>query len=246
MDKAHTVKILLTLLIFLSTTLHARDKVTLGILVFPPYSIHDEVTQKCIGKFIGVSEKILAEYSIDLDVVCAPPIRIYKLLEQAGIDFTINIKSTEALPDDLIFVETPFQTLHLDLYTHKTLTSTKGVAAIRGFGYQGYRNKMTAEGYTFFDLPTSISAIEVFLKKRSRYLISYRSPVDYYIDEKKLNINDEMSVLPLVNVTTHYGISAQSPHLGKIKFALDDYAAKHQLQFFEQVKFASTLTKPNP
>jgi len=51
-----------------------------------------------------------------------------------------------------------------------------------------------------------------------------------------------MSVLPLVNVDSYYGISAKSPHLGKIKFALDDYAAKHQLQFFEQVK--STMTLP--
>ena len=55
-----------------------------------------------------------------------------------------------------------------------------------------------------------------------------------------------MSVLPLVNVNSYYGISAKSPHLGKIKFALDDYAAKHQLQFFEQVKSTMTLPPPKP
>jgi polar amino acid transport system substrate-binding protein len=153
--------------------------------VFPPDSRLDEVTQKCIGAFIDVTEKIMAEYTIKLDVICAPPIRIYKLLENADIDFTINIESTEALPDDHVFVETPYQTLYLDLYTHNKLTSIKEVAAIRGFGYHGYRNKMLANGYTFFDLPTSISAIQVFLKKRSRHLISYRAPVDYYINEKK-------------------------------------------------------------
>jgi polar amino acid transport system substrate-binding protein len=240
------VKVLLVLFIFISSALQAGNKVTLGLLVFPPESRLDEITQECMGHYLDVSKKILAEYSIEIDVICAPPIRIYKLLENADIDFTINIKSTEALPDDLVFVETPFKTLYLDLYTHKKLPSIKGVAAIRGFSYHGYRRKMLADGYTFIDLPTSISAIQVFLKKRSRHLITYRSQVNFYAKEKKLNIKNTLSVLPLINVTNHYGISAQSPHLAKIKFALDDYAAKHHLQFFEQVTTTITASKPDP
>ncbi|MFT6990583.1 MAG: hypothetical protein ACJASL_002561, partial [Paraglaciecola sp.] len=53
----------------------------------------------------------------------------------------------------------------------------KTVAAIRGFSYHGFRTKLTTQGYDFFDLPTSISAIQLFLKKRSSHLISYRSPM---------------------------------------------------------------------
>jgi hypothetical protein len=139
------------------------------------------------------------------------------------------------LPKDIVFIDTPFSTLNLDLYTHKNAQSLKSVAAIRGFGYHGFRTKLMAQGYEFFDLPTSISAIQLFLKKRSSHLISYRSPVEYYIQQKKLNIKDGVSVLPLLDVPTYYSISGQSPHLVKLKAAFDDYASKHQIRFFDQL-----------
>ena len=208
---------------------------TLGILVFPPHSILDEVTNECVGRFVTITKKILAEYAINIDVVCAPPIRIYRLLENAKVDFTINIKSTKALPKGIVFVDTPFSTLRLDLYAHKNAKSRRSVAAIRGFGYHGFRQRLTAQGYDFFELPTSISAIQLFLKKRTSHLISYRSPVDYYIQENKLNVKDDISVLPLVEVPTYYAISGQSPYLETLQAAFDDYASKHQLTFFDEL-----------
>lgn len=229
------MKVLLFLLLFLSTSISARNNVTMGTLVFPPHSKLDELTNKCVGRFITITEKILAEYDINIDVVCAPPVRIYRLLENADIDFTINIKSTKGLPKDIVFVDTPFSTLKVDLYTHNNVHSKKSIAAIRGFGYHGFRTKLMTQGYEFFDLPTSISAIQLFLKKRSSHLISYRAPVEYYIEEKKLNINDDVSILPLITVPTYYGISGQSPHLEKLKTAFNAYAAKHQITFFDQV-----------
>ena len=213
----------------------ARKNVTLGTLVFPPYSKLDPATNQCVGRFISITKKILAEYDINVDVVCAPPIRIYRFLKNADVDFTINIKSTQALPKDIVFVDTPFNNLSLDLYYHKDTQSIKSVAAIRGFSYHGFRTKLTAQGYEFFDLPTSISAIQLFLKKRSSHLISYRSPMKYYIEEKKLNINKDVSVLPLTDVPTYYAISGDSPHLNKLKSAFDDYASKHQLTFFDEL-----------
>jgi polar amino acid transport system substrate-binding protein len=206
----------------------------LGILAFPPHSKLDELTNECEGPYITITKKMLAEYNINIDVVCAPPIRIYRLLENAGVDFTINVKSTQALPKDIVFVDTPFSILNLDLYTHKNNQSQKSVAAIRGFSYHGFRTKLMTQGYDFFDLPNSISAIQLFLKKRTSHLISYRSPVGYYIEEKKLNIKDGVSVVPLVDVPTYYAISSQSRHLEKLKFALDDYAAKNQLTLYDQ------------
>lgn len=211
------------------------DKVTLGILVFPPHSRIDEVTNECLGGFISITEKILAEYDTKVDVVCAPPIRIYRMLKNADVDFTINIKSTKALPEDMVFVETPFSTLKLDLYSHKNAPAMKSIAAIRGFSYHGFRTKLVDQGYEFFDLPSSTSAIQLFLKKRTSHLISYRAPVDYYIEENKLNIENDVSIVPLITVPTYYGISGQSPYLEKLKSAFDDYAAKHQITFFDQV-----------
>ena len=232
---AYNLKVLMFLLLLLSTPISANNNVTLGILVFPPHSRLDELTNKCMGRFITITEKILAEYDINVDAICAPPIRIYRLLEHADVDITINIKSTKALPKDIVFVETPFSTLSLDLYSHKNAQSTKSIAAIRGFSYHGFRTKLTEQGYEFFDLPTSISAIQLFLKKRTSHLISYRSPVDYYVAEKNLKIEDDVTVLPLVTVPTYYGISGRSPHLEKIQAAFDDYASKHQLKFFDEV-----------
>jgi polar amino acid transport system substrate-binding protein len=236
---AYGVKKLIFLFLFLCTPISAKESVTLGILVFPPHSRIDELTNECVGAFITITEKILAEYAINVDAVCAPPIRIYRMLENADVDFTINIKSTTALPKDIVFVDIPFSTLNLDLYSHKNAQSIKSVAAIRGFSYDGFRTKLLAQGYEFFDLPTSISAIQLFLKKRTNHLISYRAPVDYYIQEKKLNIKDSISILPLIDVPTYYGISSKSPHLEKLKAALDDYATKYQLTFFDQVNLSS-------
>jgi hypothetical protein len=195
----------------------------------------DEQTNECVGDFITITEKILAEYAITLDVVCAPPIRIYRLLENAEVDFTINIKSTQALPKDIIFVDVPLSTLNLKLYAYKNPQSIKSVAAIRSFGYHGFRTKLMAEGYNFIDLPTSISAIQLFLKERTTHLISYRAPVDYHLEEKKLEFKASISVLPLLDVPTYYAISGKSPHLDKLRTAFSEYASKHQLTFFDQV-----------
>jgi polar amino acid transport system substrate-binding protein len=234
-----SLKIFIFIFIFifllLSTPTSAKDNVTLGILIFPPHSRLNELTNECEGRFVTITKKILAEYSINVDVVCAPPIRIYRLLKNADVDFTINIKSTQALPRDVVFVETPFNTLSLDLYRHKNASAIKSIAAIRGFSYQGFRTKLMGQKYEFVDLPNSISAIQLFLKNRTNYLISYRSPVEYYIEEKKLNIKDDVSVLPLIEVSTHYAISGQSVQLKKLKAALEDYASKHQIRFFDQI-----------
>ena len=191
------------LLLLLSMSISARESVTLGTLVFPPHARIDELTNKCVGGFVTITKKILADYNLDVDVVCAPPIRIYRLLASADVDFTINIKSTKALPLDIVFVETPFSMLNLEFYTHKNTQAIKTVAAIRGFGYHGFRTKLIEEGYEFFDLPTSTAAIQLFLKKRSSHLISYRSPVESYITDKKLKIKGEMSTLPLIDVPTY-------------------------------------------
>lgn len=222
------------LFIVLSTPISARENVTLGIPVFPPYSIIDEKTNECVGDFITITKKILAEYAFNVDVVCAPPIRIYRLLKISDVDFIINIKSTKALPKDIVFVETPFNILSLDLYTHKNTQALKSLAAIDGFSYHGFRTKLMAQGYEFLDMPTSISAIQLFLKKQSSHLISYRSPVEYHIQQKKIDIKDGVSVSPLLDVPTFFAISAQSPHLEKLQSALEDYASRHQLKFFDQ------------
>lgn len=236
LKSAYSLKIFIFLLLLLCTPASASSKVTLGVLLFPPHSQIDELTGKCVGRIVTITQKILAEYNINVDVVCAPPIRIYRLLENAEVDFTINIKSTQALPKDIVFVDTPFSTLQLDLYSHKNALAMKSIAAIRGFSYHGFRTKLLDEGYEFFDLPTSISAIQLFIKKRTSHLISYRAPVDYYIEEQQLNFKETVFVEPLLEIPTYFGISGQSPQLETLKAAFDDYSTKYQLRFFDPLK----------
>jgi polar amino acid transport system substrate-binding protein len=110
------------------------------------------------------------------------------------------------LPKDIVFIGTPFNTLTLDFYSHKNTQSIKIIAAIRGFSYHGFRTKLTALGYEFFDLPNSISAIQLFLIKRSGHLISYRAPVQYLIEKNKLSMKDDVPVLPLANINIYYAM----------------------------------------
>ena len=232
--RAFNVKIVIFIFIVLSTQVSAKKNVTLGIPVFPPYSVIDELANQCVGDFISVTKKILADSGFTVDVVCAPPTRIYRALKSAEIDFIINVKSTKSLPKDIVFVDTPFNILSLNLYAHKNAQTIASIAAIDGFSYHGFRTKYTEQGYEFLNMPTSISAIQLFLKGQSSHLISYRSPFEYHIQDKKIELKDEVSILPLLDVPTFYGISAQSPHLEKLKTILEEYASMHQLSLFGQ------------
>lgn len=87
--------------------------------------------------------------------------------------FTINIKSTKALANLVEFSKTPFRKLVLNLYSHSDAKNFSTISAVRGFDYQGYREKYAKEGVEFIDLPSTISAIRVFIKRRSNHLLSY-------------------------------------------------------------------------
>jgi polar amino acid transport system substrate-binding protein len=229
-------RLFLLLLIIFSTPSIAGKKVTLGVVLFPPYVMLDEVTSECVGNVINITKKILDEYAHDLDVICARPSRVYKLMHEGVIDFTINIIKSNSLPDHTSFIDTPFRKIELKLYSHKATNLNKEVAAIKGFNYQGQRAKLSEQGYKFIDMPTSISAIQVFLKKQSDYLISYSSSVDYYIKEKKLNIADNISTQYILETTSHYAISGTSPFNKSLQKIFNDYAHKHQVTYFNLVQ----------
>ena len=229
----------LLLLLFFSSALLGSERATLGVILFPPNVLIDEVTGECRGHGIQTTREILAEYSIEIDVICAPPVRIYRLLENAEIDFTINIKSTKGLPEDVTFIDKPYRILQLKLYSHLDRKNGKDVAAVRGFDYQGFRNKLIQQEYRFFDLPNSISSIQVFLKKRIPHLISYGGPYGYYIRDKKLKVSDAITSTHLYSVPTHYTITNKSPHLKALIAAFDLYADTYQVEYFKQKKLVN-------
>ena len=226
------LKLLLPLLLF-SFVSHSANKITMGAILFPPHTTFDEKTKQCIGKNISVSKKILSEYGLDIDVVCGPPDRIYQLIKTGVVDFTVNIKNTKSLAQNTVFIETPFRSLSLNMYSFKDIEPPNDIVVVRGFSYQGYTEKLIAQGYELVEMPTNTSATRVFIEKNSCKLLSYDSPFKSYMLSRNLDINQSIIIEPLLQVTSHYAISATSKNLKRLQTAFNGYAKKYNVQYFD-------------
>jgi polar amino acid transport system substrate-binding protein len=217
---------------------YANDVVTMGGHYFPPYIVSDETDGSCGGEAVDLTREILAEANIDLQLVCASPARIFKLLLNAEVDFTINIKSTQALSEGVEFVDPPYTQLKLMLYENAQVEQgefEKNIAAIRGFDYHGFRNKLTEQGYHFIDMPDSISAVKMFLAARSSGLITYQTPYNFYLSTHKWLHPKNSSTTLLTSLDTHYVIATRSPMKERLKQALISYADSHKLQYYQKL-----------
>jgi polar amino acid transport system substrate-binding protein len=213
----------------------ASSPVTLGAVLFPPDTMLDEQTSECIGSVIDVTKKILAEHGQEVDVICAPPSRIYQLMKEGEVDFTVNVKTTDSLPPQTSFVDTPFRKIEVELYSYINTEFRNDIAAIKDFSYHGYRNNLTQQDYTFFDMPTGISAIQFFIKNQTGNLLAYSSTVDYYINVKNLDIRDKISSQAMIEVNSHYAISNNSPSKQKLLEIFNNYAREHNVITFNMI-----------
>lgn len=213
----------------------ASSPVTLGAVLFPPDTMLDEQTSECIGSVIDVTKKILAEHGQEVDVICAPPSRIYQLMKEGEVDFTVNVKTTDSLPPQTSFVDTPFRKIEVELYSYINTEFRNDIAAIKDFSYHGYRDNLTQQGYTFFDMPTGISAIQFFIKNQTGNLLAYSSTVDYYINVKNLDIRDKISSQAMIEVNSHYAISNNSPSKQKLLEIFNNYAREHNVITFNMI-----------
>ena len=70
----------------------ADDKtITLALLEFPPHSYTRAGSMECIGYAVEATRFIFAKHGFSLTAICAPAIRVYRMLETGEIDLTINI-----------------------------------------------------------------------------------------------------------------------------------------------------------
>lgn len=215
---------------------------------FPPYIVSDETDGSCGGEAVELTREILADANIDLQLICASPARIFKLLLNTEVDFTINIKSTQALSEGVEFVEPPYTQLQLMLYENTQVEQgefDRSIAAIRGFDYHGFRNKLTEQGYHFIDMPDSISAVKMFLAGRSAGLITYQMPYNYYLSTHNWLHPKSSSATLLTSVDTHYVIATQSALKNKLKQALISYADKNKLHYYQKSSNLILSTTPN-
>lgn len=206
--------------------------VTLGASLFPPSAYIDKSTGKCVGENIDVTTKILAYYNIKLEVVCTLPARMYRLVKNSEVDFTVNPKSTKALSPYVEFVDPRFKKLVINLYRYGTNSEFKTISAIRGFDYNGSRQTLVDQNYQFVDLPTAESALQFFLKRRSDALISYQSNVVHLKRQNAIIFPKEITVTPLLEVNAYYGITKGSANFDLLRHVLSDYAEQHNLEYF--------------
>lgn len=202
--------------------------------MFPPSAYIDKKTGKCVGENIDIARKILSHYNIKLNVVCALPIRMYRLVENAEVDFTVNVKLTTALRPHVEFVDPPLKRLVINLYHYGTDSEFKTISAIRGFDYNGTRRKLTDQDYRFIDLPTAESAIQLFLKRRSDALISYQSNVVHIKQQNAIVFPEDVTASPLLEVNAYFAIAKGSAKFDLLKYLLNDYAEQHNLEYFVQ------------
>lgn len=217
----------------ISTQAYAEQQsVTLGASLFPPSAYIDKSTGKCVGENIDVTSKILAHYNVKLEVICTLPARMYLLVKNLEVDFTVNVKSTRALSPYVEFVEPPLKKLFINLYRYDTDSKFKTISAIRGFDYNGIRQKLVDQNYQFVDLPTAEAALQLFLKGRSDALISYQSNVAHLKQQNSMVFPKEMSVTTQLEVNAYYGITKGSAKFDLLKHILSDYAKQHNLEYF--------------
>ncbi|WP_051275347.1 hypothetical protein [Aestuariibacter salexigens] len=160
---------------------------------------------------------------------------MYRLVEHADVDFTVNVKDTRALAPQVEFIEPPLKQLVINLYRAGGKDSFTSIAAIRNFDYNGSRQELVGEHYKFIDLPTAESALQFFLKGRSDALISYQSNVKHLQKYNALMFADNVTITPIRRVNAYFGIAKGSEHFELLKQVFTDYAEQNDLKYFVQV-----------
>ena len=205
---------------------------TMGAFVFPPLSMQKEGTTECYGPAIEISQRIIESAGHKLNVLCAPANRIYKMMAQGKVDFTINIKSTKLLKPHTTFIEPRFTTIKLQMLEYD-LDMPKIVSGIRGFDYLGYRGKLVQEGYQFSDLATSDESITVFIKQRTKALLTYDMLINTY---RKTYMNNELPAgvtsKDIITIGSHYGVSNHSPLHDEVIQIFSDYVSEFSIKEF--------------
>lgn len=190
--------------------------ITLALLEFPPHSYTLAGSMECIGYAVEASRHIFSKYGYSVTAICAPAIRVYRMLETGEIDMTINIKSTRLLQESVDFMEPAYGYLELIMISHAERGFENMVSAIRGFDYHGQRQALEKNGYTFQDTPGSIDAINMFMRERTRHLITYKAPFKYFLEHNGFSLPPQVTVEPLAELETFYAVSKNSKHYRKI------------------------------
>lgn len=202
----------------------------MGVHNFPPdLVVHADGS--CGGPGLNLSRRIFATAGMLVEPVCITPARMYLLLDNGDIDFSINIKSTLKLSRAHQAVAPAYSELQLVLYSHRPSSNAprdNSVAAIRAFDYQGQRQQLLQKGYQFVDLPDSVSASQFFLHQRSQHLLTYDGPFRAHLLAEQPQLLPSLKRKAITSIDTFYILSAQSPHQASMQQAINQFAAQHR------------------
>ncbi|MDM7859297.1 hypothetical protein QTP81_01595 [Alteromonas sp. ASW11-36] len=218
-----------------SGSTHTPVEITLAALEFPPLAYTQAGSSECIGYAIELARLIVEKYGHTLNAICAPAIRVYRLVQAGEIDMTINIKSTELLHDYVDFIEPEFGNLELIFLSHEQEGFENLISAIRGFDYHGYRQKFEAEDYVFQDTPGSIDAIKMFVRSRTRHLITYKAPFKFYLEQNGFELPPTVKIENLMELQTYFAVSRASKHNALIKEILQKHVEATHLKSFSEL-----------
>lgn len=216
--------------------------VRIGIHNFPPDFVVSKDGSSCGGTGFEYLRNLLQQAELTLEPVCVTPARMYLLLDQNDIDFSINIKSTKALVDVAhppVFAEPPYMMLQLVVYSHSRRANAVhdgSIAMIRGFDYQGERQQLSNAGLRPVDLPDAVSAIEMFLKGRTEHLITYDGPFKAYLAAQSMPSVEPVNKLSrktLQEIPTHVVIGAQSPFRAQLEQLLHSHAQQYRCKMLK-------------
>jgi len=221
----------------LADTTASPDKILrMGIHNFPPDFVVSTDGKSCSGEGYLLAQQVFAQAGFKLKAVCTTPARMYLLLDQGEVDFSINVKTTAAISKKHTFVEPAYMPMQLMLYSH-SLSSTapqdKTVAAIRSFDYLGQRQQLLQQGYQLVDMPDSISAVQLFLHQRTQHLISYQGPFVAYADKQSTDVVTGLKQKKLAEIDAYFVVSAASADHQRIIEVLQDHAKVHSCSYLK-------------
>ncbi len=200
---------------------------TAGYIHFPPIAYTDDQGQ-AQGSIIDLTNQLAAASGYRVEWKSYPINRIYRSLDTGDIDFWPGSPKVPALQD--FTVESSSLGVRVKLcafalegtprINHYKDLSNHDLVVIRGYTYREQLNRVIAENHSHpIVAPDHTAAMEILLRGRAQYLISYGHPMQEVLADYPLQGTrcDQLDEWPLV-----YVISKRNPQAEEIAEALDD------------------------
>ncbi len=173
----------------------SAQKLTLGILDFPPFYIVEK--EKIGGEFLQVMEKIATRAGFEYQVQGYPSRRLFKLLSEGEVNFYVGIKGIETYDKDVLYSDMPVSEIRMTVFSTKTLDDinnihslkNKSVIVIAGFTYGGFRKDFLEKpenNVTLLEAIDHEAGLRMLNAHRADLMLHYWSPINAYLESYRV------------------------------------------------------------